>query len=989
MKSMMKRTTIREIKMSFGRFFAILAIIALGVGFFSGLKITKPDMMHTVHSYLDENNFFDLHLLSTIGFDDDDIERFAQEADVRYAEGVYTYDCLYTGIGSNEMVLKTLSMPEHINGIRLLSGRLPENASECVIDSRIDSSLAPGTVIKVAETNEKDTLSVMKEREYTVVGLVDSSYYLNFERGTTSIGNGKISGFLYVLPEAFDSEYYTDAFVCFDQDYALYSDEYEDYITEKTAEWEEICAQQIKSRYDRLYSDAQKKLEDARTELEEQKAEGEEKLTDAYQKLTEADQRIQDGWSQLNTAEQTLRDQEAALQAKENELQQQEQAYIQQSQQLQEGIAQLPPEQQAELQQTLETAKAALEAGTAQIADAKAQLERGREQLADQRSQLLQAQTEAQDGWAEYEENQKTYDTEIADAEAQIADGEAELADLTEPDTYVLDRNTNIGYACFESDSEIVNAVAKVFPIFFILVAALVCMTTMNRMVEEQRTQIGVLKALGYSEAVIMSKFMFYSGSAAMLGCVIGYSVGTVVFPKVIWYAYGMMYQSLPLDYVFSWPLAGIALAVSLVCSIGTTWLSCRYELGETAASLMRGRAPKAGKRVFLEYIPWLWKRLKFLHKVSVRNILRYKKRFFMMVIGIGGCTALVLTGFGIEDSIADFAALQYREIQIADGTIGLKHAKGTAEASEEAELDAKLEEVAQTYTYVSESSWDMVSEDAVKSVNLVVMEDPSVIGDYMKLHTEKGEPLAYPESGQAIINNGLAAHYHIEVGDQILVRNEDMQEISVTVAGIFENHVYNYVFLSPDTYTEQLGEKPEYKTIYINYKENQDLHQAAAELMKESQVVSTTLYQDMADRIGNMMSSLDYVVILVIACAAGLAFIVLYNLTNINITERIREIATIKVLGFFRKETEAYVFRENMVLTGVGALLGLGMGVLLHRFVMACIQVDMVYFAVYIRPISYLLSIVITFVFSLLVDRVMSVKLDRINMAESLKSVE
>ena len=226
------------------------------------------------------------------------------------------------------------------------------------------------------------------------------------------------------------------------------------------------------------------------------------------------------------------------------------------------------------------------------------------------------------------------------------------------------------------------------------------------------------------------------------LGCVIGYSVGTVVFPKVIWYAYGMMYQSLPLDYVFSWPLAGIVLAVSLVCSIGTTWLSCRYELGETAASLMRGRAPKAGKRVFLEYIPWLWKRLKFLHKVSVRNILRYKKRFFMMVIGIGGCTALVLTGFGIEDSIADFAALQYREIQIADGTIGLKHAKGTAEASEEAELDAKLEEVAQTYTYVSESSWDMVSEDAVKSVNLVVMEDPSVIGDYMKLHTEKGEPL-------------------------------------------------------------------------------------------------------------------------------------------------------------------------------------------------------------------------------------------------------
>ena len=487
-----------------------------------------------------------------------------------------------------------------------------------------------------------------------------------------------------------------------------------------------------------------------------------------------------------------------------------------------------------------------------------------------------------------------------------------------------------------------------------------------------------------------MGKFMFYSGSAALIGCVLGYAVGTIVFPKVIWYAYGMMYQSLPLDYVFDWRLAGIALAVSLACSIGTTWLSCRYEMEETAASLMRAKAPKAGKRVLLERIPFIWKRLKFLHKVSVRNIFRYKKRFFMMIIGISGCTALLLTGFGIEDSIAGFADQQYEEIQIADGTVGLKQGiNAEPDLTEQRSLEKALEQVAQSDTFVSETAWDMIQDDTTKAVNLVVMQKPEEIESYMQLRTEKGEQIAYPGAGQAVINNGLAERYHLAVGDKLVLRNDKMQEITVTVSGVFENRVYNYVFLSPETYTEQLGTEPEYQTIYINYKEGLDIHEAAAELMKEELVTTTTLYQDTRTRMANMMKSLDYVVLLVIVCAAGLAFIVLYNLTNINITERIREIATIKVLGFFRNETAAYVFRENLVLTGIGALVGLGLGVLLHRFVMAKIQVDMVSFAVQIRAVSYVYSVLLTFLFYVVVDRIMAVKLDRINMAESLKSVE
>lgn len=1027
MSSMIKRTTIREIKGSFGRFFAILAIIALGVGFFSGIKITKQNMVHTINDYLKEKNFFDLHLLSTLGFEESDIAAFEKEADVRYVEGTYMFDVLYSGLGENEVVLKTIALPKQINGIRLLSGRMPENESECVIDSRVAGDKSIGTVIRVAETNEADTKDNLKEKEYTIVGIADASYYLNFERGTTSIGNGRIAGFIYVEPEVFTCDYYTDVFVCFQQDYDIYSDEYNTYMDDKEKEWESICDKQANIRYEKIVSDAEQTVQDAKDELEEQRTSGEEELSDAYQKLTDSEKQLSDARKQLNLAWTEYYEQEDTLAEQENVLAEQETKLEQSKQQLQESMNQLPAEQQQMLQTLTDTYKQAdesqrenlqkewmqisgmdgllqliqaqmqIEEGSQRLSSARAELEAGKTQLEQGKAELIQQEQKLQEseadleqGWTDYKENKQKFDDGIAEAETKLEDAEQEIKDIKQPDTYVLNRNTNIGYACFESDSNIVDAVAKVFPVFFILVAALVCMTTMNRMVEEQRTQIGVLKALGYSERVIMGKFMFYSGSAALVGCVLGYAVGTVVFPKVIWYAYGMMYQSLPLDYVFDWRLAGIALAVSLACSIGTTWLSCRYEMEETAASLMRAKAPKAGKRVLLERIPFIWKRLKFLHKVSVRNIFRYKKRFFMMIIGISGCTALLLTGFGIEDSIAGFADQQYEEIQIADGTVGLKQGiNAEPDLTEQRSLEKALEQVAQSDTFVSETAWDMIQDDTTKAVNLVVMQKPEEIESYMRLRTEKGEQIAYPGAGQAVINNGLAERYHLAVGDKLVLRNDKMQEITVTVSGVFENRVYNYVFLSPETYTEQLGTEPEYQTIYINYKEGLDIHEAAAELMKEELVTTTTLYQDTRTRMANMMKSLDYVVLLVIVCAAGLAFIVLYNLTNINITERIREIATIKVLGFFRNETAAYVFRENLVLTGIGALVGLGLGVLLHRFVMAKIQVDMVSFAVQIRAVSYVYSVLLTFLFYVVVDRIMAVKLDRINMAESLKSVE
>lgn len=974
MKSMLKRTTLREIKGSFGRFFAILAIVALGVGFFAGLKVAKPLMIVTADEYIKGKNLYDLRLLSTLGFVQEDVEAFTQEEGVKAAAGSYTYDVLCTGISENETAMKVHSLTEGINGTQLKVGRMPENEKECVADSRLMGEEQIGTVITLTDTNEEDTLEAFKEKEYTIVGIVDASYYMNFERGTTSLGNGRLAGYIYVLPEAFDSDYFTEVFVKFDHDYEIYSDEYEDFMDRMTARWEDVCGERVNIRYEDILTEANDKLADARDELDTQKADAEKELAEAFDELTEADEKIADGKKEISDAKETLKEKEKLLSEQERQLNEQEQLLSEQESGLETARMQI------------ESAKEQLSAGRAQLEAGKKQLANARDELSDKEEELEDAEEETMEGWQDYEEAKLEFEEKIADAEKELDDAQKEIDDIEEPDYYVLDRNTNIGYVCFENDSSIVEGIADVFPIFFFMVAALVCITTMNRMVEEQRTQIGVMKALGYRESAIMSKFMFYSGSAALIGCVGGYIGGTVVFPKVIWTAYGIMYNMPHLVYRFDLTLAVLSIIVSLLCSIGATWFSCRYELLETAAGLMRPKSPKAGKRVFLEKIPFIWKRLKFLQKVSVRNIVRYKKRFFMMIIGISGCTALLVTGLGLKDSVTGLANQQFEEIQISDGSVSMK---SPVDENKKAALTEKLAELTDNSTFVCEESWDLLHEGKVKSINMVIMEKPEEISRFMNLHTVKDDPIAYPSEGQAVINNKIADTYHIAAGDEITVRNEDMQEITVTVSGVFENFVYNYIIIAPETYESQLGEIPEYQTAYINYKDGLDIHEAAAVLMNQDGVSAVTVNQDTRERFDNMMGSMNYVVLLVIICAAALAFIVLYNLTNINITERMREIATIKVLGFYKKETASYVFRENMVLTAIGAGAGLILGYFLHGFIMSRINVDMVSFDVHIRPVSYLYSVILTFVFNFCVNRVMSVKIDGINMAESLKSVD
>lgn len=1206
MSSGMIKTTIREIKGSLGRYMAILAIVMLGVGLFSGLKATTPAMIATENTYLREQNFFDFRLLSTVGFAEDDVEELAGLDEISDVEGAVSVDALCIIGEGNESVYRLHTVPQKINRVVVTAGRLPEKADECVLDDAYYGESAIGMQVTVTDSNDEDTLEMFKERTFTVVGVVRSPYYINFERGTTSVGNGRISAFLYVPREAFDCDYLTEIYVTAEQKYDVYTDEYEDYIdsiTDKVEGKTELLAQ---NRYEELLVEAQEKIDDAQTELDDKKAEAEEELADAWQKILDGEQELIDGeqeiadgeqeiadgrkeiadseqelkdgeqkiidgekeiaekeqeikdadeelkyhewevfaneleladaWDKLNEAKEELKAQEEKLHEQEAPLIEQETELLAKEEELSKQMAelegkeaelssaagelaaqeaaldageeklnaqeadlgQLPPEMQeaakaeieagrqqiqehraqlsaaksqlesgrsqlesgksqledglwqirsglAEIQsykpqfeegkeqiaeayakikhnekvlmeaeeelrsakEEVTNARTELEDGKVQLEEAKAELEDGKVELTDGREKLAQAKkdivkaqedleegrqeledgkVELADARVEYSDAKDEFETEVADAQQKIDDARQELADLEEPDSYALGRNTNVGYACYESDSNIVAAIANVFPVFFFLVAALICMTTMNRMVEEQRTQIGVLKALGYGNGAIMGKFLFYAGSAAVIGAIIGCMGGTWLFPRVIWIGYGIMYSMGEIEYYFDGWLAVLSIAVSLLCSMGAAYFSCRYELRSVPANLIRPKAPKSGKRIFLEKVTFIWSRMKFLHKVSVRNIIRYKKRFFMMILGISGCTALLVTGFGIRDSVMNIAEMQYDEIQVYD--IGVTFSEGVQGEDLDRlkeQTDGMLAGIAGQY----EESVDLDFGGRTKSVYLEIPENEEEIISYVNLHTNDGEAIPYPKKGEAVLTAKIAENLGIEVGDEVVLRDSDMNSLRVRVTGLCENFVYNYIYINKETYEEQLGVWPEYKSAYAVVNEGVDIHEAAAVISDKSNVLAVSVIADMRERIATMMQSMNYIVVLIIVCAGSLAFIVLYNLTNINITERIREIATIKVLGFYARETADYVFRENLVLTGMGAVVGLGLGKWLHWFVMYNINIDMVSFKKVITPASYLLSLLFTFIFAMLVNGLMYFKLEKINMAESLKSIE
>ena len=1096
-KSIIKLTK-REISSSLGRYLAIFAIIALGAGLFVGLRLSRPDFLETYNNYTHETNFYDFRLVSTLGLTDDDLAEVKKLDGVKLAEGAVGADFLFNTADEDNLIMMAQSIPENVNQIKLKAGRMPEKANECLADPDMYSKDDIGSTIKLSKDNSEQTFDTFAYDEYTIVGLADSVLYINMERGSSTLGNGSVKGYIYIPADGFSTDYYTDIYVCVESEGYVYSDEYEQSTQKYVDGLEKFMSERAVIRRDAIIDDAMSQLDDAKKQYEDGKtqydaakakydagyAEYVQKKSDTEAQLEQARKEIENAESMMGNSS-VIDQKQAELDAAKAELDKGQAEYERGLQQFnakaklaygavdeqiayyenrisdkQNDIAaqnaeieslnaqlaeaqangdslkarliewkiktandrisldnadierynerlevhrQKRAEVDAELEpyrKQLEDAKAQLDSGYAQIAAGQAELDAAREmissggaQLEAAKKQYEQGKAEAERGFAEAEKELASGKAQLDTAKAELDKGAAELdsaekqiKNINHADTYVLDRDTNAGYVCFESDTNVVQSVASVFPVFFFLVAALVCLTTMTRMIADQRTQIGIMKALGYSSGAIIGKYMFYSGSATVLGSIFGIAAGSFAFPAIVWFGYGLIYNLSGLTFTMNWPLALGITAANLAVTLLVTWYCCAKELKCAPADLIRPKAPEAGKRILLERIPVVWNDMSFMQKVSARNIMRYKKRIFMMLLGIGGCTALVLTALGLNDTIQNVVTRQYDDIILYDYEITMAYDMN----EEEQEIffrDAgdDIKDAVFLYRGLAEVS----GSDAIKNATLTVT-DGKKLCKYIDLSYD-GEPIDYPGRGEAAINYNLARQLGgIEVGDEIKLTTSEKKELTVTVSALFDNYVDSFVFISPETCEEQLGEVPEYKSALANAPDGADVNRCAEALTHDVDGVrGVTLSTDIKERMSSMLDGLLVVVAAIILCAGLLAFIVLYNLTNINISERIREIATLKVLGFYPNEAAHYVFRENLILTGAGAVFGLGLGVALHAFVMNAIKVDMMYFKPHISFLSFAVSIVITFVFAVIVNAIMRRRIDNIDMAGALKSIE
>ena len=638
----------------------------------------------------------------------------------------------------------------------------------------------------------------------------------------------------------------------------------------------------------------------------------------------------------------------------------------------------------------LESGLQQIETGFATLEVKRAELETAEYQLNIKWGEWAKGRDELAEGWEEFEKAKAEVAQELADAEAELNEAKEDLQEAREeidsmekPDLIILDRNTNVGYNNLDSSSDIVAGVSRVLPVFFLLVASLVCITTMTRMIDEERTQIGTLKALGYTNGEIMSKYLIYSGSGAVLGCSLGILIGSTIFPMIIWQAYCIMLYIQPnIVLTVNWWLATAVVLVYTAVMLFVTWYSCHKTLEEEPAELIRPKAPDAGKQIILEYFP-VWQKISFLNKVTIRNIFRYRQRLAMMMVGIGGCTALLLTGFGLRDTIIHIVDYQFQDVTQYDMSIYFREA---VDEKDQRAFEKAVKGKAEDFMFYHQSSVELEFNDRVKEIYMI--SGDSDLKGFIDLHSGENQ-LSLPGKDEVVLSVGVAENLGIDVGDTILMRNADLEEMQLEVSGIYDNYVYNYSIVDPETIEKQWGDPPELQMAFVQVAEGKSVHALGAAINELDFVMNVSVSEDLAEMVGGMMDALDLVVMVIVFSAGLLAVIVLYNLTNININERIREIATIKVLGFNSAETGAYVFKENLTLTVVGSLLGLLLGKLLLAFVISQIKIDMVWFQAMTAPTSYVLAIGLTLLSAVVVDFIFYFKLEKINMAEALKSVE
>lgn len=747
------------------------------------------------------------------------------------------------------------------------------------------------------------------------------------------------------------------------------------------------------------YEQGAARLAQGRQQLEEQKK-GYEQMAAAGKADAQVKAQLDEAEAQLSAQEQTLAatkvqlDQaKVQLESGRRELEENKAQLDAAQAQIESGEAQLNSAQ-AELnsqQMALNAAAEEISQGIADLAEGEREIAENQQKLEDGKTEIEKNEKKLEKGEADYKKARKDVEEELAEGEEKIADAREEIESIEMPKWYVDDRSALPEHSDYGDNADRIRNIGRVFPVLFFLVAALISLTTMTRMVEEERTQIGTLKALGYGKGAIASKYLGYALLATLGGSICGVLVGEKTLPYIIITAYRIMYHQMPaveIPYQMRYALIGSGAAVA--CTLLATFSACRKELMETPAALMRPAAPKEGKRVLLEYLPFIWKHLNFTWKSTIRNLFRYKKRFFMTIIGIGGCTALMLVGFGLQDSIMDIGALQYGQLQHFDATV-LQDEDASeeekAQLREFLETDPRIETNLQVYFQNLTASGEKKKLD----VYLIVPEKTENFSKMATLRSRQDkEEYSLEEAGVAV-SEKTAKLLDVKEGDTIELSVEDGIRGKARVGKICENYMSHYLYMTPEAFREAFGEEAVYKDSLVIFQENDknDLEDAGRDILACPAALSISYTGSIADQLETMLSSLDSVIVVLIVSAGMLAFVVLYNLNNINITERKRELATLKVLGFYNGEVSAYVFRENVLLTLIGAAVGAGMGVLLHRFVIVTVEVDAAMFGRNIYWPSFLYSVMFTIGFSAFVNMAMYFKLKKIDMVESLKSVE
>ena len=1045
MKKALHKDNFMMVRKTLPRFLSIFFIVALGVAFFSGVRVTEPDMKLTADAQFDESRLMDLRVLGTMGITEKDVKAVREISGISVAEPSYSVDTICK-LNDTEKVLKVMAATDRLNQIKVTESRMPKSNSECLVDSYLmdHSDIKVGDTITVSSGTDDDIEETLKESSLKVVGVGSSSYYLSRDRGTATIGNGQITGFAVVPKENFKLDVYTDLYITVKgaAGKTAYTDDYDDIVEKAEKKIKNISDSRCEIRQREIKDEAEKEVKKAENQYKKEKKKADKKLAEAEQKLKDAEKEInagqkeiasqkykisqgekeiQKGWQsyrdgrkQLSKAEKDIKSNEKKLVKAEKELAKAKEQLKQQMQQA-GAMGQIPPEMQQKFEQAekeLLRQEAVLKASKKDLAKGKKELQASKKKLNSSASllrkkekelkngelkiyeaekKLSDARKELKKGEKEYRSSKKKADRKFAKAKKKIDDARKEIDDIKMPKWYVLDRNKIQSYVEYGGDTERIGAIGEVFPVIFFLVAALVSLRTMTRMVEEQRTQIGILKALGYTGFDVAKKYGLYALLATAGGSIAGVLVGETILPKIIIEAYSMMYRGIgPVKHPFETRFALTASAASVCITLGATMFACYKELREKPAQLMRPEAPKEGKRIWLERIGILWRHLNFTWKSTLRNLFRYKKRFFMTIFGIGGCMALLLVGFGLKDSIFAISKNQYQNIMTYDASVTLEDDLSAKKEQEIASWIQKQHTIPSS-TKIRSVSVDVEFDGDSKSASLFVPEDAKELSSYIRFKDRiSGEKYRLSDNG-IILTEKVCSLLGIKIGDTVIIKEGETKTVRAKVEHITENYMHHNIYMSKDLYQKLYGEEPEYNQILLKDKDRSEKTETdlGKGLLKQEGVASVSFISDFEKEMNDMLNNLNIVVFVLIVSAGLLAFVVLYNLNNINIAERKAELATLKVLGFYDLETAAYVYRENILLTVIGTAVGAGLGILLHRYVILTAEVDLIMFGRQILPASYLYSVLLTIGFAALINFMMFFQLRKISMVESLKSTE